>query len=94
MLTLSLALGLAVAGQADGVPQPFDDRVVAVADGDTLSVLYETIRCRVRLAGIDAPEKGQAFGTRARQALGDKVAHARRRGSVQERSRIRANTLC
>ena len=48
--------------------------VVGVADGDTLTArcgspgLYEQVR--VRLSGIDAPEKGQPFGTRARMALG------------------------
>jgi endonuclease YncB( thermonuclease family) len=45
-------------------------KVVKVADGDTL-----TLRCdqqpqeRVRLWGIDAPEKGQAHGQKATQAL-------------------------
>jgi endonuclease YncB( thermonuclease family) len=74
MLTLTLAIGLALQGQADVVPKPFDGRVVAVADGDTITVLYDTIHCRVRLAGIDAPERGQAFGAATRKALADKVA--------------------
>jgi endonuclease YncB( thermonuclease family) len=50
-------------------------RVVAVADGDTLTVLVEGNRqVRVRLYGIDAPESRQPWGTRARQALAE-LAH-------------------
>ena len=48
-------------------------RVVRVADGDTLTVLVSNQQVRVRLQGIDAPESAQAFGTRSKQALSDKV---------------------
>lgn len=44
-------------------------RVVAVADGDTLTLLVERTQVRVRLAEIDAPERKQSFGTRSRQSL-------------------------
>jgi endonuclease YncB( thermonuclease family) len=45
-------------------------RVVAVADGDTITVLTaDRVRERIRLAGIDAPESRQAFGTAAKQRL-------------------------
>lgn len=47
--------------------------VVAVLDGDTMDVLVERKPVRVRLAEIDAPEKGQPFGTRSRQALAASV---------------------
>lgn len=44
--------------------------VVSVSDGDTITVLdHERVQHRVRLAGIDAPEKRQAYGERARQRL-------------------------
>lgn len=46
-------------------------RVVAVADGDTLTLLVDRTQVRVRLADIDAPERKQAFGTRSRQSLHD-----------------------
>jgi len=45
-------------------------RVVGVADGDTITVLDALqTQHKVRLAGIDAPEKSQPFGNASRQAL-------------------------
>lgn len=49
-------------------------KVIGVSDGDTISVLNAAKQVhRVRLAGIDAPERRQAFGERARQALSSLV---------------------
>lgn len=49
--------------------------VVTVTDGDTIDVLDEQhASSRIRLKGIDAPEKRQAFGNVARQNLVDLVA--------------------
>ena len=42
-------------------------KVIGVTDGDTLTVLRAGRREVIRLNGIDAPEKGQAFGDRAKQ---------------------------
>jgi endonuclease YncB( thermonuclease family) len=47
----------------------FTGRVVKVTDGDTLTVLISRKQIRVRLDGIDAPERGQAFGKRSQQSL-------------------------
>lgn len=45
-------------------------RVVRVIDGDTLVLLLSgKVEERVRLAGIDCPERGQAYGTKAKEAL-------------------------
>jgi len=41
--------------------------VVRVHDGDTITVVRDKTRVRVRLRGVDAPEKGQPFGRDARQ---------------------------
>lgn len=41
-------------------------KVVKIADGDTMTVLSENQQIRVRLHGIDCPEKKQDFGTRAK----------------------------
>lgn len=47
-----------------------EGRVVRVADGDTLTVLDDyNQQHKVRLAGIDAPERGQPFGKRAATEL-------------------------
>ncbi|MCV0437448.1 MAG: thermonuclease family protein [Hydrogenophaga sp.] len=48
--------------------------VVAIADGDTLTVLdADRVQHKIRLAGIDAPERKQPFGQRSRQMLADLV---------------------
>ncbi len=47
-------------------------RVVAVADGDTLTILDAEQRQHiVRLDGIDAPEKGQPFGQASKRRISD-----------------------
>lgn len=52
-------------------------KVVSVTDGDTIKVLVVTEEKReqvtIRLEGIDAPETGQSFGTKAKQALATKI---------------------
>ena len=45
--------------------------MVGVSDGDTLTVLKGRTQVKVRLHGIDAPETGQDFGSRAKQAASD-----------------------
>lgn len=60
-LLLVLVLGLA-AFSAD-----FSGTVVGITDGDTIDVLRNRRQIRVRLHGIDAPERGQAFSERAHQ---------------------------
>src|SRR5262245_44549478 len=42
--------------------------VVSVLDGDTIEVMHNMHPERVRLSGIDCPEKGQAYGNNAKQA--------------------------
>ena len=46
----------------------FTGPVVSVLDGDTLEVLHNHRAERIRLSGIDCPEKGQAFGHKAKEA--------------------------
>ena len=56
--------------------QSFSGRVVGIADGDTIDVLRDNRAVRVRLHGIDRPERRQPFGRQARQFTGT-VAVAR-----------------
>ena len=48
--------------------------VVGVADGDTITLLDQQKNTyKIRLQGIDAPEKKQAFGEKSKQSLHDLV---------------------
>lgn len=68
LLCLSLTALPAAAEQLHG-------RVVRVADGDTITVLDAgKTQHKIRLAGIDAPEKSQAYGQRSKQSLAELVA--------------------
>ena len=51
----------------------FAGRVVGVSDGDTITVLHNGKGERIRLHGIDCPEKRQAFGKRAKQFTSELV---------------------
>jgi len=74
-LTCLLAsLLICLTGCASVVPdvRQLQGRIVAVADGDTLTLLDASkTQHKIRLDGIDAPEKGQAFGNRSKQSLSD-----------------------
>jgi micrococcal nuclease len=48
-------------------PENLSGRVVGSTDGDTINVLHNGKAEKIRLNGIDSPERRQAFGTRARQ---------------------------
>lgn len=56
-----LFLSIPISSQAD----TFTGKVMGVADGDTISVMRKRRAMKVRLHGIDYPEKGQPFGKRA-----------------------------
>src|SRR5215475_7442225 len=60
-------MAVPILGHAD----QFTGKVVGISDGDTISVLREGKAVKVRLYGIDTPEKAQAFGTQARKFTSD-----------------------
>ena len=63
---LFLALSLAA---SPARAETFEANVVGVQDGDSLTVMRERQRVRVRLLGIDAPEREQPFGDQSRKSL-------------------------
>ena len=70
--TCLLAFGLLAAWTTHA--DEITGRVVSIADGDTITVLdTSNTQHKIRLEGIDAPERGQPFGTRSRQNLSDLV---------------------
>lgn len=83
---MALALGAAWSCRAE-----FVALVIGVHDGDTITVLADSRRERVRLFGIDAPERAQPHGVAAWQALASRVAG--RRVRVVERGRDRFGRL-
>lgn len=47
--------------------QTYTGKVTAVKDGDTIEMLVNGKKLRIRLFGIDSPERGQPFGTKAKE---------------------------
>jgi endonuclease YncB( thermonuclease family) len=69
-LALLLALPMAVA-----FADTLTGRVVRVIDGDTIVVLDgSNAQHKIRLTGIDAPERGQAYGTQSKEHLSDSIS--------------------
>lgn len=69
---VALILLLFLWSQAAASPaESFTGRVVGVTDGDSLTIMHAGKGEKVRLEGIDCPEKKQPFGSRARQFTSD-----------------------
>jgi endonuclease YncB( thermonuclease family) len=69
-LLLTLVL-LIPAREAIPAAESFTGKVVGVHDGDTITVLKDRTPVKVRLYGIDCPETGQDFGSRAKLATSE-----------------------
>jgi endonuclease YncB( thermonuclease family) len=77
MKTFLLSLLLFVI-HCPSLAQALSGRVVGVSDGDTLTILTDNRKqVKVRIAGIDAPEKAQAFGNVSKQNLSSLVFNRR-----------------
>lgn len=70
---LLLLLVLLFAADARAGKPFLEGRVVAVLDGDSLDVLVDGATRRIRVAGIDSPERGQPWAERSKQALSERV---------------------
>ena len=69
ILLITLSVNIAWAATLEG-------RVVGVSDGDTITVLDTTnTQYKIRLAGIDAPEKKQDFGNVSKKSLVEMVSN-------------------
>lgn len=81
---------LAAALLATGGAQAYELRgkVVAVTDGDTITLLdADKWQQKIRLADIDAPERRQPWGQRAKEALSQMVAGQEARANCREPDR-------
>ncbi|HJV91920.1 MAG TPA: thermonuclease family protein [Azonexus sp.] len=65
-------------------------RVVGITDGDTLTLLDATNQQhKIRLAGIDAPEKEQVFGQKAKESLSALAFEQQATAHCKKRDRYR-----
>lgn len=69
--SLILVVLLLVSGSIQGAE--FIAKVIAVLDGDTVLIRRNNALVKIRLAGIDAPEKSQLFGETSRRSLSGMV---------------------
>ncbi len=63
LVSLSLALVFCLVVRTVNA-QDFTAKCVGVTDGDTITVLVGQEQMRIRLEGIDTPERGQDFSLR------------------------------
>lgn len=72
MLRISIVFLLLLASSAV-YSQEFTAKVIAVLDGDTVLVKRGNGLVKIRMVGIDAPEKAQTFGETSKRSLSDMV---------------------
>lgn len=68
-MLFALLCSVAFSAQAE----TFSAKVIMVMDGDTVMVLRDGQKIKIRMANIDAPEKDQAFGMQARNSLQEMI---------------------
>lgn len=68
-----LAAVVTVAAYTPASAEEFSGRVSRVIDGDTLEIERSGERVRIRLEGIDAPERAQPFGDVSQKTLSGMV---------------------
>ena len=91
---LAVVAALSLVTACDGKPSvrlsssDLVGRVVKVSDGDTITILDSSkTQHKIRLQGIDAPEKKQAFGNASRKFLAGLVANREVRVAWSKRDR-------
>lgn len=70
---LAASLILLAAASIASAGEWFSGKVVSIKDGDTVGIMRDGREVTVRLDGIDCPESGQDYGTRAKQYCSDLI---------------------
>jgi len=68
---LAILAALLITLPAYALDNPFSGQVVGIIDGDTIDVLVDRSPVRVRLHGIDCPEKNAPFGNQSKKYASD-----------------------
>lgn len=68
LLLLVLSLDAAISSAED-----FTGIVTRVLDGDTVEIQTESNEIKIRLSGIDAPERDQPYGRRSKESLEEQI---------------------
>ena len=67
LLACFLLLAVCFLAPASLFGQTFSGKCVGVTDGDTIKVLRDGREAKIRLEGIDCPESGEPFSTKAKK---------------------------
>jgi len=89
LLSFWVLLALALSGCQDGRVRDgsFEGKCVSVKDGDTIEVMRDKETVRVRLHGVDTPERRQPFSDVARRRTQELVKDRVVRVEVRDRDR-------
>lgn len=68
-----LVIFLFISFNAEAKPVTIVAKVIGVSDGDTITVLYQKTPVKIRLLGIDCPEKKQDYGQAAKNYTSERV---------------------
>ena len=65
-----MVIALVICSQSSAFAQTISGRVIGITDGDTFTLLTDDFeQIKIRVAEIDAPERGQPYGSRSQDAL-------------------------
>jgi micrococcal nuclease len=72
---LFLCFALMTLNPSNAAVHQLNGQVIRIIDGDTFEILIGgTVREKIRMKDIDAPEKKQAYGQKAKQTLAELIA--------------------
>lgn len=72
-LRLLFILAITLLASVSLAAEPYQGKVIGISDDDTITVLHDGKQTKIRLYGIDTPERRQAFGNRAKQFTSGQV---------------------